>query len=565
MIMDTMFPDLIKILGDVPVRGLKKGVDPADALAARLFAAIFYRKSMRDWTDEDASGPLGRGIAKILGLGVDGLPRWRDVSEAMSSIDPDDLSDAVRKLNNCLREAGFFKLSEARGFSEVCIDGVSLWSSQNRMSPYDLTRIHRDSRGAVKSVDFHVGALEAKLVGAGGSAISLATVFIENDGPDPHVDAQLEESRRTAALQLGEEMSRELDGRAPRGGAGEAAPDTGAPEGALDKAKAEKKKLAAQAREARIEWRARKAELKAAEGEAKARKKASEAANAALKGAKGPEARRAAQAAADLAKERRVASRASRDAAADAAESARQACKTLEWLRGEAAAKAAAAKEEEARGGKQACELKALGRLLDKLAAAYPELRMHILLDSLFACGPAIDELESRGLGCAIRVKSGRAPSVGRAAKEALPGGFSAEGADWAFVRDLVLQGHRVSLAYRKEPGHFAFIHITSERIDGREACMEAVARGRRRWRIENEGFNAQKRLGFHLCHQFSKSHEGRKCHYFMIQMAHTISQTLDGCSLEVGVKRWGLARWHAEIERRIAALGAQAEEAPAA
>jgi hypothetical protein len=50
-----------------------------------------------------------------------------------------------------------------------------------------------------------------------------------------------------------------------------------------------------------------------------------------------------------------------------------------------------------------------------------------------------------------------------------------------------------------------------------------------------------------------------------MIQLARAISQTLDGCPLEAGVKMWGLARWRAEIERQVAAPGAQAEEAPAA
>jgi hypothetical protein len=65
---------------------------------------------------------------------------------------------------------------------------------------------------------------------------------------------------------------------------------------------------------------------------------------------------------------------------------------------------------------------------------------------------------------------------------------------------------------------------LTTGETGSRESCMEAVARGRRRWRIENEGFNAQKRLGFHLCRQFSKSHEGRKCHCFMFQMARDLA-----------------------------------------
>ena len=54
------------------------------------------------------------------------------------------------------------------------------------------------------------------------------------------------------------------------------------------------------------------------------------------------------------------------------------------------------------------------------------------------------------------------------------------------------------------------------------------VKQGRMRWKIENEGFNTQKRKGYYLEHQYSKSYQAQKCHYYLIQIGHMISQVLE-------------------------------------
>ena len=51
---------------------------------------------------------------------------------------------------------------------------------------------------------------------------------------------------------------------------------------------------------------------------------------------------------------------------------------------------------------------------------------------------------------------------------------------------------------------------------------------GRRRWAIENYGFNTQKNHGFFLEHLFSRNGQAMKNHYLLIQIAHMISQLLD-------------------------------------
>ena len=55
---------------------------------------------------------------------------------------------------------------------------------------------------------------------------------------------------------------------------------------------------------------------------------------------------------------------------------------------------------------------------------------------------------------------------------------------------------------------------------------------GRRRWKIENEGFNEQKNGSFNISHLCSHFDNALKIHYLFIQIAHTIRQLLELGSL---------------------------------
>ena len=51
---------------------------------------------------------------------------------------------------------------------------------------------------------------------------------------------------------------------------------------------------------------------------------------------------------------------------------------------------------------------------------------------------------------------------------------------------------------------------------------------GRLRWKIENEGFNAQKERGYNLEHAYSHDYNGIKIYYLLLQIAHLIMQLLE-------------------------------------
>ena len=51
---------------------------------------------------------------------------------------------------------------------------------------------------------------------------------------------------------------------------------------------------------------------------------------------------------------------------------------------------------------------------------------------------------------------------------------------------------------------------------------------GRRRWKVENEGFNNQKNIYFDITHMCSLDYNAMQAHYLFCQFAHTIRQLLD-------------------------------------
>jgi len=62
--------------------------------------------------------------------------------------------------------------------------------------------------------------------------------------------------------------------------------------------------------------------------------------------------------------------------------------------------------------GKQDCELRAFYRLVERLKRAFPHLRIMLLLDGLFACGPVMDRCRAYGWQFMIVLQEGSLPQV---------------------------------------------------------------------------------------------------------------------------------------------------------
>lgn len=123
--------------------------------------------------------------------------------------------------------------------------------------------------------------------------------------------------------------------------------------------------------------------------------------------------------------------------------------------------------------------------------------------------------------------------------KQELSDGFS-----WHdFVTDIDYNGHKRNLMeYREERDvqikkgkrkgetenrKAQFLFLTDLPVNQKNVAALAEA-GRRRWKIENEGFNIQKRHGYFLEHLYSRNYRALKNHYCLIQIGHMISQVME-------------------------------------
>lgn len=73
------------------------------------------------------------------------------------------------------------------------------------------------------------------------------------------------------------------------------------------------------------------------------------------------------------------------------------------------------------------------------------------------------------------------------------------------WLSNLELGGHSLNWLMHQELGH-QFCWITNLEIHDANTSKGLAKKGRLRWKIENEGFNAEKNHGYALEHKFSQS-----------------------------------------------------------
>ena len=204
---------------------------------------------------------------------------------------------------------------------------------------------------------------------------------------------------------------------------------------------------------------------------------------------------------------------------------------------------------------KQDCELKACWRLMERLKKAFPRLPICISADSLYACEPFFRACEEKKWVFLLRYKEGSIPSVYQeyTSLQSLQGNRqvkkTAQGIVWHdYVTGIDYKGFMVNLIeYGESTRAYPFYFLTN--LPASKKNVESLSYwGRRRWAIENRGFNAQKNHGFNLEHLYSKNYNAMKCHYFLIQIGHMIAQIMDAWkSLWKGV-RLSLEQKHRRI-----------------
>lgn len=191
---------------------------------------------------------------------------------------------------------------------------------------------------------------------------------------------------------------------------------------------------------------------------------------------------------------------------------------------------------------KQDCELKAAHRLLDKIRANYPKLPITIGADALYVNKPFIDACKAHRMDYILRYKDTVMSSLMEEFNSIEKTTFD----EYEYINDIGFgsgtkqsegttniikftpnkvennEQAEDSVELTKKLNSTTFMFITSLHIT-KNNYKEIVLFGRRRWKIENQGFKAQKSRVLNIEHCYTFNSNGTKAHYYFIQIAHLL------------------------------------------
>lgn len=191
---------------------------------------------------------------------------------------------------------------------------------------------------------------------------------------------------------------------------------------------------------------------------------------------------------------------------------------------------------------KQDCETKAFKRLAGKIKKTFPRLPIILLADSLYASEPVMNICRDNGWEFIIRYKAGSIPGIAEE-YEKIPEKETAGHAE--FINDIDYNGKPVNMLRfweeKIENGKTVrtdFQWLTSIRLTKKNA-EKTAGTGRKRWKIENEGFNRQKNWQGDITHACSHNATAMKNHYLMTQISDMVKQLYEWFCLKArGIKK---------------------------
>ena len=179
---------------------------------------------------------------------------------------------------------------------------------------------------------------------------------------------------------------------------------------------------------------------------------------------------------------------------------------------------------------KQDCEINAFKRMIKRIKKNYPKYKFIITGDALYASSPIIKLCKKNGWNYIFNLKPDRLKEINETFEDNIKILNEVNILDYYLSTNIKYKGNLLS-AFKyienKKRKTTTFRYISDLKIDNHN-IKEVVALGRRRWKIENEGFYTQKHRTFDITHLNSRNDNAMKCHYFFIQFAHTIRQLLE-------------------------------------
>lgn len=195
---------------------------------------------------------------------------------------------------------------------------------------------------------------------------------------------------------------------------------------------------------------------------------------------------------------------------------------------------------------KQDCELKAAYRLLEKIKQRFPKLPIIIGGDALYLGKPFLELCDEYKFDFIIRYKETDAPTIKRNFDEIkiIDGDYQYQNEiifgelknkDF-YTLNVISYDEKTINEETDEVTITNFCFVTSLEIANQNK-EQILQLGRRRWKIENKGFKEQKSDVLNIKHIYTKSCNGTKNLYLLIQFAHTLLNLLNyGNTLIIGL-----------------------------
>lgn len=179
---------------------------------------------------------------------------------------------------------------------------------------------------------------------------------------------------------------------------------------------------------------------------------------------------------------------------------------------------------------KQDCETNAFKRMIKRIKKNFPKYKFIITGDGLYATTPIIKLCKKYNWHYIFNLKPDRLKEINETFEDNI--NYKNETSHENYYlstnikyKGIVLSAFKYTETKKKKTTIFRYI---SDLDIKNSNIKEVVSMGRKRWKIENEGFYTQKHRTFNISHLNSRNDTAMKNHYFFIQFAHTIRQLLE-------------------------------------
>lgn len=179
---------------------------------------------------------------------------------------------------------------------------------------------------------------------------------------------------------------------------------------------------------------------------------------------------------------------------------------------------------------KQDCEVNAFKRMEKRIKKNYPKTKFIITGDALYATKPMMDICKNNKWDYIFNLKPDRLKEVASQFEGNIKLENETNLSNYYLSTNLYHKGHYLNAIKFEEIQNdklVIFRYVTNLEIND-NTIEKIVKMGRRRWKIENEGFNEQKNGTYCISHLCSYNENAIRIHYLFIQFAHLIRQLFE-------------------------------------